>query len=307
MQLISQDGYSAAAIIGYSDNYFQWLSEKVQILSGDFELEAKEAALEYNMAKRVNTKVGENITLEYKTKSGAINTARFKVKCIFVGNKYIHGFKVYAKINDVRELAMEEKPIVQSAKIYLNDNSDKNIQESLDYLEQFQDKIKINIWKWTPKGNVFFNVFSFTQIFMKILTYLVTFILIIILFFGIQNSFYLIFNERATEISVLATYGMTFGKMYKIIFWETIMILLSGIFLGFGLASIFSFFLSKFNISQISSEFIVVLGGPNLVFDFSPLNFVMVFSFIFIVGLFSTFWAQYKYFKSEVREMQMGI
>jgi len=131
--------------------------------------------------------------------------------------------------------------------------------------------------------------------------------LLIVLFFGIQNIFYLSFIKRANEISVLSTFGMPFFKIYKTVLWETISLFLPGLLLGFLFSFVVGNLLSSISLAQVSEEMVVVLGGPNLKFTFELSDFLWVSFFIFISELYASFHSLRKYFKLEIREMKSGI
>ncbi len=93
---------------------------------------------------------------------------------------------------------------INHLKIYLLNPDDEALLFRIvsDMEKSFSKIANISVWRWEPEGHLFFRIFQFSQVFIKILVSLVSIVSLIILFFGIQNAFYLILNERSNEISV---------------------------------------------------------------------------------------------------------
>ncbi len=310
VSVISEGGYlNDASIAGYSNNYFKWLKKNVEwIEGGPFLDNFGHAVIEKSMAEDLGISAGERVTVEYVTPDGAINTDNYQIVGVFIGNKYEDGNTVYVSLKDAQSLAMV-KDKINTLKIYLKNPEDEALlQQIVDKdLKSFSNISYISVWRWETEKDMFYSIFQYGQIFNKLLLSLVSIVLLIILFFGIQNVFYLIFNKRANEISVLTTYGMPFLKIYKVIFWETIVLFSFSLAGGFLLSLLCGQMLSGISMARISDEMVIVLGGPNLQFDFVLKDIVLVTLFVYIVGLFSTLHSLRRYFKLEVREMVGGI
>lgn len=105
----------------------------------------------------------------------------------------------------------------------------------------------------------------------------------------------------------LTTYGMQFFRIYRVVFWETVLLFLVSILIGVILSLFLGEVLTGINMGHVSSEMVIVLGGPNLQFYFTLGDVALISLFIFGVGLYSSIHSLQKYFKLEVREMMRGI
>lgn len=311
VNVISAAGYSNyASVEGYSENYFNWMQNNVEwIEGGPFFEHPAQAVIERSMAEDLAVSAGDRITVEYVTDEGAINTAVYDLSGIFIGNKYEHQNTVYVTLKEAQNLGLVEGDKINNLRIYLKDPENENLLRKIvdNELKDFSDFAYISVWKWEPERNLFHQIFQYAQSFIKIVIGLVTIVSLIILFFGIQNTFYLIFNKRANEISVLATYGMPFLKIYRVVFWETTVLFITGLLGGFLLSILLGRILSGVSMTHFSGEMVVVLGGPNLQFDFVLKNVLWLALSIFIVGIFSSLHSLQRYFRLEIREMVRGI
>lgn len=306
-EFISINGYSTGWIIGSSQDFFSNIINKVEWIDGSANLKQGQCIIEKSFAAELGVNIADELIISYITPNGAINTAYTTVSGVFIGNKYEHSNKVFVKIQDAQELGMSLGHIHQIKIKLLNPDSNQDIQQVVSFFEKYFNIVQVQVWKWKPEGHVFFQVFQYSKIFMGILITISILVLSIVLFFSIQNSFYLMFNERSNEISVLATYGMSFKQMYKLTFWESVILLTSGITLGLFFSIGISIPLEHLNLTSITEEIVVILGGPKLVFEFIKEDILLITVFVFITGMISAFQSLRKYLKSEIREMQLGI
>jgi len=310
VSVISGSGYlNDASIAGYSNNYFKWLEKNVEwIEGGPFLGNFGHAVIERNMAEDLGVSVGDRVTAEYVTQDGAINTDSFQISGIFIGNKYENGNTLYVSLGDAQSLEMVKNKI-NNLKIYLKNPEDEALlQRMIDKdIKSFSKICYISVWRWEPEKNMFYSIFQYGQIFNKLLLALVTIVLLIVLFFAIQNMFYLIFNRRSNEISVLTTYGMPFIKIYKVILWETVVLFSFSLICSLIVSILCGKIFSGISMTFISEEMVIVLGGPNLQFDFILKDILQTSLFVYIVGLFSGFHSLQRYFKLEISEMTRGI
>jgi len=311
VRVISDNGYSRnSSIKGYSPNYFAELDKSVEWIDGNSSInKPNQVVIERSMATKLSVSAGDKITVEFKTEQGAVNTAVYKVSGIFIGNKYIHKNSLFVTLESARNLGMVEDNFTNHLKIYLkNPNNTVALSKLVNNkLKKFDKLIYVKVWQWEEDSIQFTQIFKYSRIFFIILISLTSVVLFVVLFFGIQNIFYLTFTKRSNEISVLSTFGMPFLKIYKTIFWETIFLFSFGLLCGFLFSLFVSSLLGNVSFAQVSEEMVVILGGSNLKFVFELNAFLWVVLFLFVSGLYASFHSLRKYFKLEIREMKGGI
>ncbi|MFX0207473.1 MAG: ABC transporter permease, partial [Candidatus Hodarchaeota archaeon] len=103
----------------------------------------------------------------------------------------------------------------------------------------------------------------------------------------------ILMEKRKKEFAILRSYGASQGQIYKVVFSETIVLLLTsvlwGLFIGLGLSILFNGFFDFFNI--FITPLSTVSGGTQierlLIFDWVDL--LMTISITFLAMLFATF------------------
>ena len=126
---------------------------------------------------------------------------------------------------------------------------------------------------------------------------------LIVFFLAIYNSFYLEKITRNSEISTLLTYGMKHSALHIINFYETIILLISGV-MGAGIFTIvFTRILRNIVLIDKLRQLIILFGGPHFKFKFLVKDIIFVFVFILITGSFATFRALKMFLKRDVREI----
>lgn len=308
-ELMSEDNFSYGRVKGISPGYFKWLGNSIEWIEGKpFSNKGGEAVVERSLALKLGIHKGSHVIVRYLTNKGAINTGLYKISGIFIGNKYEQENKLFVSLKNVQELALANNKI-SSIMIYVKDYKNEQLLQTIvnDIHKKFESIVNISVWLWDSDRIAFVNIFKFFHIFVKIFFGLITAVLLIILFFGIQNTFFILFHRRKNEISTLVTFGMPYLMIYRMVFWETIILFFSGIFTGVVFSLITGSLLSGISLAQITDEIVVVMGGPYLQFSFILSKIIMVGFFIFLVGLFSSVHALRKYFKIEVIQMVQGI
>ncbi len=312
VRLISNNAYlSDGKVEGYTSNYFGRLNNMVEWMAGgDGGInKASCAVIERETAADLGVTVGDNVTVELKTRDGAINTATFRIIGVFIGNIYVNSNTLYVGIENARTLGMVSKNYLNHIRVFLKHPDDNGTLRSIvdNELAQFADEAYVGVWRWHPDSVLFYQVFNFSRLFFTIIVTFISVVLLIVLFFGIQNVFFLSLARRSNEVSVLTTYGMPFTKIYRLIFWETVVYFAIGLSIGFMLAIVTGGVLSGINMTQLSDQMVVVLGGPSLQFDFTLRDILLVILFMSLSGLYASIHSLRKYFKMEIREMKAGI
>ena len=311
VRVISDEAYLSQSFVkGFSPNNFEQLNKSVEwIAGGAFFTDLNQAVIERSMARELAVSVDDIVTLEFRTPQGAINTTTCKISGVFIGNKYFHLNTLFVSQADAVNLGLVDSSYANHLKIFLRNPDDEVTLRKIveDDLNPLSHLFYTHVNKWSSNDVFFEEIFQLSSMFFKILITMFSIVLLIVLFLGVQNSFYLSFVARSNEISVLTTFGMPFVKMYLTIFWETILLFSAGLTSGSALAFLIGSLLTGVSLAQLSEEIVVVLGGPKLQFDFLLQSFLWVGLFMFGSGLYASFFSLRKYFKLEVREMTRGI
>lgn len=235
------------------------------------ESEVEIIALGNGLAKSLNAKIGDYLTLMATTSDGALNALDLK----FVGT-----FSGFSPEYDERAIVIP----LEAAQILLNTPKVKKLLVALDQTEQtdlYAQKIAalatekgypIAIKKWQEQA-VYYNR---VKVFYNQMIGFLSLVLFIIVFFSTANTIVMSIVERTTEIGTLLSMGTSKWQTLKMFFFEGLFIgILGGIF-----ALIFAFMVSAI----INSFHILLPPAPGMTdgYPLSIRNDISLYSRIFI-------------------------
>lgn len=301
---INNSLYDQDSLIGINPEYFEMNKDYIYWKEGRiFNPGTFEVVLESKYAKNINVKTGDSIFVQYQTDFGVINTIQVIVTGIFVANEFIYHADFYTSLETAYALALKDNKI-NRMRLYLNNPDDELIYEITDTLEKrFEDIAYYQVREWHkasfPVSWIFESIWSI----IGIIFMFVGIVTLIVFFLAIYNSFYLEKITRNSEISTLLTYGMKHSALHIINFYETIILLISGV-MGAGIFTIvFTRILGNIVLIDKLRQLIILFGGPHFKFKFLVKDIIFVFVFILITGSFATFRALKMFLKRDVREI----
>jgi len=232
-------------------------------------------ALGNGLAKSLNAKVGDYLTVMATTVDGALNAIDLK----FVGT-----FSGFSPEYDERAIVMP----LPAAQILLNTQKVKRLLVTLDqtertdaYFQQISDMTKqngyaVSVRKWEEMAIYYNRVKTFYNQMIGFLSL----VLFIIVFFSTANTIIMSIVERTTEIGTLLSMGTSKWQTLKMFFFEGLFIgVLGGVF-----AAIFALI-----VSAIINYFDILLAPAPGMTDGYPLsirNDIGQYTQIFITTVF---------------------
>ena len=257
------------------------------------ESEVEIIALGNGLAKSLNAKIGDYLTLMATTSDGALNALDLK----FVGT-----FSGFSPEYDERAIVIP----LEAAQILLNTPKVKKLLVALDQTEQtdlYSQKISalatekgypIAIKKWQEQA-VYYNR---VKVFYNQMIGFLSLVLFIIVFFSTANTIVMSIVERTTEIGTLLSMGTSKWQTLKMFFFEGLFIgILGGIF-----ALIFAFI-----VSAIINSFNILLPPAPGMTDGYPLSirndislYFRIFISTIVVAIVSTIMPALKVTKMKI-------
>lgn len=238
-------------------------------------------ALGNGLAKSLNARIGDYLTLMATTTDGALNALDLQVVATFTG---------FSPEYDERAVMIP----LEAAQILLNTDKVNRLLVTLDQTEKTDDyygKITrmaeqngypIAIKKWHEQAQYYKRV----KMFYNQMIGFLSLVLFIIVFFSTANTIVMSIVERTTEIGTLLSFGTSKWQALKMFFFEGMFI---GIFGGI-LAAIFAFL-----VASIINVFGVMLPPAPGMTDGYPLSFrnpvglyVNIFAMTIIIAIIST-------------------
>lgn len=255
--------------------------------------EADIVILGNGLAKSMNARIGDWLTLLSTTADGALNAVDVKVVDTFDG-----GMTEY----DQRAIVVP----LQTAQMLLNTRKVNKLLVTLDDTEK-TDRLyseisqlarangyRIAIRKWHEQAAYYNQVRQFYQQ----VTGFISLILFIIVFFSTSNTVVMSIVERTPEIGTLLSMGTSRWQTLKMFFFEGVLI---GIFGGL-LSAVFAF-----GISLLINRFDILLPPPPGMTDGYPLMIRNVVDFYFKIFLVTVIVAAFSSLLPAFRVTRMKI
>jgi lipoprotein-releasing system permease protein len=181
------------------------------------------------LAKKLNAKVGDRVTIT--TPQGY--TMKLKVVGIFqMGIGAIDDIKSYANIATVQKIMQKDSRFITEVSVKM-----KNIKESGVVAKEYSKLFDYKAEDWeTANATILVG-----KVFRDILTFAVSFTLLVVAGFGIYNILNMTIYNKMKDIAILKATGFTSGDVVRIFMVQSILIGLvgsvAGLLMGFGLAS----------------------------------------------------------------------
>ncbi len=181
------------------------------------------------LAKKLNAKVGDRVTIT--TPQGY--TMKLKVVGIFqMGIGAIDDIKSYANIATVQKIMQKDSRFITEVSIKL-----KDIKASARVAKEYEKLFNYKAEDWeTANATILIG-----KVFRDILTFAVSFTLLVVAGFGIYNILNMTIYNKMKDIAILKATGFTSGDVVRIFMIQSILIGLvgsmAGLLMGFGLAS----------------------------------------------------------------------
>lgn len=306
--LFIHDGfYEQGAIEGIEPRFFQVNANHLYWDAGsNFSNQGTQAILEKSFAELLRLEPGDVLTIRYQTKTGVFNTMQFFISGVFIGNKYIHGNTLFTSVENAQFLAMESENI-NRLRVFLKTPSDRALLYKITKtLEEMTDRISLTVLGLRQGAFQATILFSMLSQIMSVVLALVIISALVILFFALYNTFYLLFRARTAEIATLLTYGMQRKEVIGLYLREAILQLAIGCFAGLGFTFLVKYSLTYLPLVNGLEDLTAILGGPQLSFVVTIRDALLITIFTVVVGLRACRKAIRSYLRQEIKVI-MGL
>jgi len=233
------------------------------------------------VAKQLGLEAGDRIILEVSNKFGQKNTGQFVVKGIVQDTSIFGYYKVYISRLTLNRLLLYDDNDCSTIGFFFKNHSaaEKNRKElyevlsekmltgPLAYSREEMGRQAPFPWQW-PETKVFLytlpvylsEIHSLMEA-LRLLTYFLYFVMLIIIFSSVAVTYRLVLNERVKEMGVMRSIGF-FGNDLRIVLWTEVVILgVISLFAGFLFSIVLSFAASFISFSWFPSFEIFLTNG----------------------------------------------
>lgn len=306
VQLIGTINYSNGRVIGTESKYLKYLARNVSWEENlKQNLNQGTTIVESNLAKRLNLKRGDYLTVQIRTEVGMINTLSVVVDGIFIGSNLLYKDIIFINLEDMNQLFLEKDHFNEVRTYFKPGVTDAEITNVLkDLTKKFFTLAVIESLRLDPTKESVFYTFGYYRYFTVFIFYMLNTVFIFVLYFAVQNIFFMNFRKRRQEISTLLTFGLKPSRLKSIVLWEASIIFavsfLIAVILSQGIINI----LRNFSINDPSiSDIIVALGGPRLCFANNHQSVLILLGITFLVVIYSSYKSLNSYLKMEIHEI----
>lgn len=205
-------------------------NRKNDMVNGEFlkENNENEIVIGYELAKLMNLKIGEIITLMGRTKDGTLNADDIKLSGIIrTGNPLLDNKLVFIKMDFAKEFIGVKKANDIAVLSDLTEIQKRNLEKLNVEIINWKRELKDILTMIRIRGKAF-NVISFTILIMAGV--------------GIANTMLMIMLERKKEIGIMLANGMSQSKILRLFLLEGIIV---GV-IGSGIGWIFGVFVVNY-------------------------------------------------------------
>lgn len=257
-------------------------------------------------AKKLQVKVGDTVTVSMPTYRNIYNTKDVRVAAILTDMGLMSSFSLFLNKEDLREVYQLPKDATGVIMIFLKDVKDVPVVEErlrrvlAENKHLLMDREPVAYWmkfdrvsgeSWTGQKldiSTWEDETSYAKWVLDLLgalTFVFTFVLMIIVVLGLLNTLWMAIRERTSEIGTLRAIGLQRRQVLLMFFLEALILsvcsILTGIVVGSALSGLLNLLhvpvqSEAFQMFLMSNELTLHLKGGNLIMTFFLISFFLV-------------------------------
>lgn len=189
------------------------------------------------LAEKLDLKIKSKVVLTFQQADGELTSAAFKVIGLYeTGNALFEEMMVFVEQKDLSRLLGADNLVHEIAVLLEDVQQLDSIQQQLT--QQFPTALVESYKQISPDVNLYESQ-------MAVSTYLIVFIVMLALIFGIINTMLMAVLERTRELGMLMAVGMKRQQVFGMVVLETLFLALVaapiGLFLGYLMVSYYGY------------------------------------------------------------------
>jgi len=304
-KLLGSAGYASATLRGVEPGYIPYFSRTVGWNAPlEKKLERGSIILEAGLAAKADADKGETVSIRIQAEDGFVNANQFEVAGIYMGNPWLHKKKVLLHIDDVRELFINKDAVTTITGFFSGEKKAAELRSLVSPLSVEHSKSALFSTREDMENRTELMIFGYYRVFLIFIISTIILTFMIIMYFSIQNIYYVEYRNRRRELATLMTFGMKPGTLMGVVFFETLFMFLASGVLSFLIVFAVGEALSLFQITDLSyRQAVALLGGNSIVFHYVPLHLTILSVIVFLITVRSTLRGAGEYVKMHIREI----
>lgn len=218
------------------------------------------------LAQKYRLRVNSKVVLSCLDTSGSISAAAFRVVGIFqTYNSNWDGMQVFTDRQSLNRMLGIGDAAHQVA-ILLNSN--RQLEEQTSRLRRIFPGLEVNTWQEiSPDTHLILSSMSQISVIFMVL-------ILLALSFGIINTMLMAILERTREMGMMIALGMNRMRLFLLILLETMLLVLTGCPLGFGITwgTVFYFSRHGIDLSPLSAKTMSSFGFAPVIYPSLPVS-----------------------------------
>jgi ABC-type lipoprotein release transport system permease subunit len=305
VELNSDRSMAMATATGVQDSFLPYLNQAVAWQENSLADFSQDGALiEASLAEALFVKPGDYLTIKWSfAKTGRANTSYIPINGVFVGSGLLLGKQVFINLSAMQDLIMESTAVNQ-LRLYFATQDGDAIRSTLRAINRkYYDIVSIDSVLLDPYGGVF-GVYKNYNLLIQFVLWALTLIFFVIIYYSNQNVFFMEYRRRRSELATFLTYGMSPGRMKRIVVWEALLQTLTGVLASSLLTLAIVTLLGQFEVNTVEyADLITAIGGPRLLFSFNFNLMAFSGSLLLAIMVLAALKGAGHYLKREIREI----
>lgn len=302
---VGSGGYAYGDLRGVEPGYLSYFNRTIGWNEApDGELKLGEMYLEAAMAMKLQLKKGDSVSVRIESEDGFINANQYTVAGIFMGNPWLYENLALFHIDDMRELMLDDTITSDIITYYDESPSDSELTSLKGSLSKKYSLLAQFFTRRDMESNFVMQIFGYYRIFLVFILSMIIITFVIILYFSLQNIYYIEFRSRRNELSTMLTFGMKPITLLSVVIWETILAMCVSVIVSFGILLIVKQCLGVFIIDDLASQQLVaLLGGNKILLRFKSSSMLISIGVIVFITIRASLKGSKTYLKMHIREI----
>jgi len=249
------------------------------------------------LAEKLKVRLHSKLVVTLQDSQGHLTSEAFRVCGIFsVGNGMFEEMNVFVLKSDLARFVQLDESISHEIVIHLKDH--RQLTQNTETLSGEHKDLLVQSWKQMAPELGLLNEYGNVYIYFFIV------IILLSLGFGIVNTMLMAVMERVKEIGMLMAIGMSKFRVFRMLMLETVLLTLTGGFLGILLGLLVTFATMKHGIDlSFYAKGLEDLGYSSLVFPVIEFKMVvMIVLLVLITGIVASVYPARKALKYKPAE-----
>lgn len=301
-RLLGPAGYASASLHGVEPDFVPFFEKSVGWnRKPDKDLERGQVFLDARIAHALRVDYGDQVTVRIQSDDGFVNADQFDVAGVFMGNPWLFDNLALLHVDDMRALFLQEGAVNRITVFAAPGEDLRKLKSDMD-IKHSRKALFATLEDLG--GDIVVMVFGYYRAFLLFVIAAIVVTFSFILYFAMQNVYFMEYRARRKELATMLTFGMRPGSLLAVVGWETAISFVCSIGLSAIVLACVDVALGIARFTRLDQQQIVaLLGGNRIVLEYEPLSLAVVGCALAFICLHSATRSAGNYLRLHVREI----